>query len=91
MKRALYNISSSIRSAQEQPHDIIAIEVNSLTETEIPYFKVPYYEATWLEKGNLKKILERVLSIKWNGDIIMLFMKTFDGLKGRIILLKKLQ
>ena len=36
VKRAQYNISNSIRSAQTQPHDIIAIEVDSLKEIEIP-------------------------------------------------------
>jgi hypothetical protein len=90
VKRAnSYNLSSPIRNAQGQPHDIIAIEAKSLVQIEIPHYKAPKYETTWLDEGNLKDILKSALMLRHNGDIVLLFMATFEGLKGRIILLKQ--
>ncbi len=84
-----YNLSSSIEGAQGQLHDIIAIEVDSLKQREIPHYKAPHYETTWLEEGNLKETLKSAVTFRWNGDIVLLFMTTFEGLKERIILLKQ--
>lgn len=90
VKRAnSYNLSSPIRSAQGQPHDIIAIEAKSLKQIEIPHYKAPKYETTWLNEGHLKDVLKSALTLRGNGDIVLLFMATFEGLKGRIILLKQ--
>ena len=84
-----YNLSNPISAAKKQPHDIIAIEVDSLEQREIPYYATPEYESTWLGVGNLKDVLNRALNVICNGDVILLFMSTFEGLKGRIILLKQ--
>ena len=90
VKRAnSYNLSSSIGNAQGQPHDIIAIEAMSLEQREIPHYKAPKYETTWLDEGCLKDTLKSALTLRRNGDIVLLFMETFEGLKGRIILLKQ--
>jgi len=83
------NLSSAIDSAKKQPHDIIAIEVDTLDEIEIPYYTAPAYESTWLRVGNLRDVLDTALDIRYDGDVILLFMVTFEGLKGRIMLLKE--
>jgi hypothetical protein len=90
VKRAQsHNLSSPIGNAQGQPHDIIAIEVESLDQIEIPHYQAPEYEITWLDIGNLKDTLRSALTLGRNGDVVLLFTATFEGLKGRIILLKK--
>jgi hypothetical protein len=78
-----YNLSSSIDSAQGQLHDIIAIEVDSLKQRPIPY-----HEATWLDEEKLKDAITNALTPRWNDNVVLLFMATLEGLKGRIILLK---
>lgn len=84
VKRASsYNISNVIRSAQYQPHDIIAIEANSLEHQ-----RIHNREATWSNEGDLKDAFTNVLKLRCNNDIVLLFMATMEGLKGRIILLK---
>jgi len=84
VKRASsYNLSSSIKSAQGQFHDIIAIEVDSLKQRPIPH-----HEATWLNEEKLKDAIMSALTLRHRGDIVLLFMTTLEGLKGRIILLK---
>ena len=92
VKRAIsHNLSSPISNAQNQRHDIIAIEVDSLEQQEIPFYTAPVYETTWLAEGNLKDVLNSALKERRNGDIILLFTATFEGLKGRIILLKQVK
>lgn len=84
VKRASsYNLSSSIKSAQGQIHDIIAIKVDSLKQRPIPH-----HEATWLNEEKLKDAIMNALTLRQTGDIVLLFMTTLEGLKGRIILLE---
>ncbi len=85
VKRASsYNLLSSIESAQDQIHDIIAIKVDSLKQRPIPH-----HEATWLNEEKLKDAIMNALTLRQVDDIVLLFMTTLEGLKGRIILLKK--
>jgi len=83
------NLSSVIDSAKDQPHDIIAIEVDSLQEIEIPYYTTPTYDVTWLIQGNLRDVLKTAVNLRHDGEVILLFMRTLQGLKGKIILLKE--
>jgi hypothetical protein len=85
VKRASsYDFRSLLKDAQNQPHEIIAIEVNSLNQIEIPN-----YENIWSKEVELKSALESSLETKWKGDIVLLFIRTFEGLKARMILLRK--
>ena len=85
------NLSGVIDSAKDQPHNIIAIEVDSLNEIEIPRYTAPSYDVTWLTKGSLREVLKHALNFRYNGEVILLFMATLEGLKGRVILLKENQ
>jgi len=74
-----------LRDAQKQPHEIIAIEVNSLKE-----IVTPNHEAIWTEETNLKTAIKASLEVKWEGDVVLLFMgTTTKGLRARILCLTK--
>lgn len=78
------SLSNPINQGMKQPHDIIAIEVETLEKRAIPNRK-----ANWLGKDDLSKILQTVLSCGNENQKILLFMNTAEGMKGRIVLLKR--
>lgn len=77
------SLSNPIEEGLNQNPDIIAIEVNSLEKRNIKGFKTK-----WFGRGNLRSTLETALAFKRNGNCILLFSGTTEGLEGRIILLK---
>lgn len=83
------NLSNAIESARKQKHDIIAIEVDSLSKKEIPHYGSPVYDVIWLKEGNLRDVLKTILQMKFDGETILLFNQKIDGLKARIILIRE--
>ena len=76
-------LSNPIEEGLKQNSDITVIEVHSLEKRSIKGFKT-----TWLGRGNLRSTLKTALSFKRNGNCILLFSGTTEGLEGRVILLK---
>jgi hypothetical protein len=79
-----HSLSNPIVKGLKQPHDIIAIEVETLEKRVIPNRK-----ANWLGKDDLSKTLQTALSCGDENEKILLFMNTAEGWKGRILLLKR--
>jgi len=77
------SLSNPIEDGLNQHPDIISIEVNSLEKRNIKGFKTK-----WLGRGNLRSTLETALAFKKNGNSVLLFSGTTEGLEGGIILLK---
>jgi hypothetical protein len=74
------DLSNSIKDAQSQHPDIIAIEVYSLEKRNVKDFKTD-----WFGRGNLRKALETALTFKRDAkSVVLLFSR--EGSEGRIIL-----
>lgn len=77
------NLSNPIDKGLNQNPDIVAIAVNSFEKRSIKDYK-----AKWLARDSLSNALKTALAFGKNGNCVLLFSGTKQGLKGRIILLK---
>ena len=74
-----------LRKALGQPHDIIAIEVNSLEQLEIQD-----YQNTWSEETNIKTAISNAIESKDYDEVVLLFMPTVkSGIRAKVIYLNK--
>lgn len=79
------NLSNPIdKGLNQKPNpDIVAIQVNSFEKRSIKGYK-----AKWIARDSLGNALKTALGFGKNGNCVLLFSGTKQGLKGRIILLK---
>jgi hypothetical protein len=78
------DLSNPIDDGLNQHPDIVAIAVNSFEKRSIKGYK-----AKWLARDSLSNALRTALAFGKNGNCVLLFSGTKQGLKGRIILLKQ--